>query len=372
MRRAASRPWTVAANVSVGYSQGEYFVYGPRMTHFLEEWSEMGLWNRREYQALLASMAAATESYATFLRAEFGMSDPAATEGAKRVIENLLARWILIPAQYDEGTAPFTYFPRSALQRAVLLRDREQFEAAVATIKGRAGAKDEYSKTLLDAVEWAYGFDRLLELGADPNAVNGFGKSALMTAAHFDRVDSVRKLLRAGARVNQLLTQSDKSWIQITRTRRTALMYAAESASAEVIKALLDAGADKSAVDSQRNGMSFYLANNPRFTGEQRARGIEAIAAGGAGVSRASFDCARARTNTELTICTSAALRAFDFEVADAFARLKQKGGSRVVAEQRAWLKFRDGACKAGADADCLAEVMRTRLRYLHLRLTES
>lgn len=370
--RAASRPWTVAANVWVGYAQGEYYTYGPRMLRFLEQWSELGLWNRREYQTLLASMATATESYAAFLRAEFGMSEPAATEGAKRVVENLLARRILIPAHYEEGIDPFYYFPRSALQLSVLHRDREEFEAEVALIKDQPTAKDEYSKALADAVEWTYGLDRLLALGANPNAVNEFGKSALMVAAHFDRVDSVRKLLRSGAKVGQLTTQSNKDWINMTRTRRTALMYAAENASAEVIKALLDAGADKSAVDSQRNGIGFYLTNNPRFTDEQRARGIEAIAAGAADVSRASFDCAGAQTHIEITICTSPALRAFDTEVADAFARLKQKGGSRVVAEQRAWLKVRDGACNADADADCLAELLRTRLRYLHLRLMES
>jgi uncharacterized protein YecT (DUF1311 family) len=252
-----------------------------------------------------------------------------------------------------------------------MLRDREVFEAGVSSINPTLDAKTEYSKALLDAVEWTYGLDRLIALGADPNAANHFGKSALMMAAHFNRIDSVRKLLKAGAKVNLLTNEGDGYDTHLTRANRTALMYAAENAGVEVIKALVDAGADKSAVDSRGNGMSFYLANNPRFTTEQRDRGIEVIATTSGAFSRASFDCARARTSIELAICTSPTPRAFDVEVADAFTRLKKKGGGGVSKDQRAWLKFRDDACKAAADADCLAEVMRTRVRYLHMRLSE-
>jgi uncharacterized protein YecT (DUF1311 family) len=319
---------------------------------------------------LLASMGSATESYAAFLRTEFGMSGPAATRGAKVVIENLLARRILIPAHYQEGPHPLDYFPQSTLHRSLMHRDREAFETRVSIIEA-SDEKAEYSNALLDAVEWSHGLDRLLELGADPDKINDFGKTPLMVAAHLDRIDSVRKLLRAGANVNALTTEARRFSAQFIRTRRTALMYAAENASPAVIKALLDAGADKSATDSRGNGVSYYLANNPRFTNEQRERGIEAIAAEGDAFSRASFDCGRARTNTELTICTSAALRAFDTEVDIAFTRLKQERGSRLAGEQRAWLKYRDGVCDAGADSDCLAEIMRTRLRYLHMRLME-
>lgn len=377
VNRAVSRPWTVAANVMVGYQQGEYFVFGPRMTRFLEEWSQMELWNRREYQTLLASLGPATESYAGFLRSEFGVTEPAATQGARKVIENLLARRILIPAQYLEDG--LEYFPQSTLHRGLMLRDHDQFEAGVAEIKYRAATDGaptldtnaQYSRALLDAVEWSYGLDRLLELGADPNTANEFGKTPLMVAAHFDRVDSVRKLLRAGAKVDLQTTEGDRFTLQLGRTRRTALMYAAENASPPVIKALLDAGADKSSKDSQGNGMSFYLDNNPRFTSEQRSRGVEGIAAEAGAFARASFDCARARTNAELAICTSPVLRTFDIQIESAYRLLKQKPGSRLAAEQRAWLKYRDDACKPNSDADCLAEVMRTRLRYLHMRQVE-
>ncbi len=38
--------------------------------------------------------------------------------------------------------------------------------------------------------------------GADPNRPNVFGKTPLMVAAHLNRIDSARKLLSAGARVD--------------------------------------------------------------------------------------------------------------------------------------------------------------------------
>jgi uncharacterized protein YecT (DUF1311 family) len=380
VNRATSRPWTVAANVRSGYQQGEYFVVGERMLRFLEDWSQMELWNRREYQTLLASMGPAISSYAQFLRSEFGMIEPGATQAAKTVIENLLARRILIPSQYSDGEDPSPYFPQSTLHRAVILRDRDLLEEGVSQIKRRAAAKDaessvdekaEYSKALPDAVEWSYGLDRLLELGAAPDAANQFGKTALMVAAHLDRVDSIRKLLKAGAKVESQTTAGNGFSTNLTRVRRTALMYAAENASAPVIKQLLAAGADKSSVDSQGNGMGFYLDNNPRFTTEQKSRGVEGIAADADVFARPSFDCARARTILELGICTSPVLRALDVEIESAYIRLKQNGGSRITKEQREWLKHRDDACKAGSDSDCLAEVMRTRLRYLHMRLAE-
>jgi uncharacterized protein YecT (DUF1311 family) len=373
--RAASRPWTLPASTA---GTSGYFVYGPRMTRFLEQWSALEPWNRREYQTLLALMTPAADSYAAFLRTEFGMSDAMAKGGAKQVVEGLLASRILIPSHFEEGPYAVDYFPVSPLHQAVMLRNRKEFEATVATIKSNAAAnnlevrfeKAEYSRVLLDSVEWSYAFDRLLELGADPNQVNGFGKSVLMTAAHLDRIDAVVKVLRAGAKVNVQTTEGNSFEHNLTRTRRTALMYAAENASPVVIKALLEAGADASLRDSQGNDVSFYLANNPRFTETERRRGIEAIAVDAEKFSRPSFDCGRARTDTELSICTSAALRAFDIQIANAFTRLAQKPGS-VVRDQRAWLRYRDGACSANDDTDCLAEIMRTRLRYLHMRLME-
>ena len=90
----------------------------------------------------------------------------------------------------------------------------------------------------------------LMEKGADVNAVDGRGDSPLMVAAGSVSVDAVRVLLSKGARVNvaRVLSQSVKNG-PIALAKVTPLMQAAPYGSPELIKALLDGGADVNAHD---------------------------------------------------------------------------------------------------------------------------
>jgi len=80
---------------------------------------------------------------------------------------------------------------------------------------------------------------------------------------------------------------------------------------------------------------------------------------------RASFDCLKASTPTETTICGSHELAGWDRSVAAAFkaalARSPEKAGE-LRDNQKAWLKKRD-AC--GAKADCVDEVLWRRVDEL-------
>jgi uncharacterized protein YecT (DUF1311 family) len=191
-----------------------------------------------------------------------------------------------------------------------------------------------------------------------------------MVAAHFDRPDAVKRLLKAGANVAAATIAGSETWIDAPkRSSRTALMYAAENASPATIKVLLDAGADPTAKDSDGNDLSFYLNRNPRFTNAERSLGVVGLAKAADQFSGPSYSCAKARTATEQAICGSEVLRIFDFQVARAFSALRTKAGSSVVGEQRLWLQSRDQSCVA--EVDCLAEKMRTHLRYLQERLDE-
>lgn len=156
------------------------------------------------------------------------------------------------------------------------------------------------------------------------------------------------------------------------RTARTALMYAAENAGPAVIKALLDSGANADARDSEGHGMEFYLANNPRFSDAERALGVQGIAKSADRFAGPSFDCAKARTVTEHSICGAEVLRILDKQMSDAFERVRASLGPVAIEEQRAWLHARDQSCSGAKDQDCLAQMMRTRLRYLHMRLAET
>lgn len=84
----------------------------------------------------------------------------------------------------------------------------------------------------------------LLGAGADANAVDKHGIGILMDAAACPRPDIVRGLIAAGANVNA-----------VSEDGRTALLNAIWSAEsdAEVVKALIEAGADPSVADELYN-----------------------------------------------------------------------------------------------------------------------
>jgi uncharacterized protein len=144
------------------------------------------------------------------------------------------------------------------------------------------------------------------------------------------------------------------------------MTYAAENASAALMKLLLDAGATPA--DS-------YLERNPSLTAADRASGMVKLVTELDRFRGPSFDCSSARTRAERAICGSDTLRIFDVELARAYRALEPRE-SGAAASQREWLRQRDRECGGRAlqdddYADCLAEMTRTRIRYLHNRLDE-
>lgn len=86
---------------------------------------------------------------------------------------------------------------------------------------------------LVTAMDTPGAFNLLLEAGADVNAVNGWGKSALHAAAERDNAEYIKILLERGADIN----------IQ-NREGYTPLMKAIYRENLETVKLLLDNGAD--------------------------------------------------------------------------------------------------------------------------------
>lgn len=103
-------------------------------------------------------------------------------------------------------------------------RDPAENEFLAAAFRGRL----ETVKTLLDK-------------GADPNSADDIGQTALMGAARNGHVETVSLLLAAGARVD----------VTLHATNWTALLLAAFYGQADVVKVLLDHGADPKAKDSE-------------------------------------------------------------------------------------------------------------------------
>ena len=74
----------------------------------------------------------------------------------------------------------------------------------------------------------------LLDGGADVNALDEHGQTALMNAAHRGDADLVQILIQRGAKLNNT-----------AKYRLTALMLAVINNHAEVVRLLVNAGADK-------------------------------------------------------------------------------------------------------------------------------
>jgi serine/threonine-protein phosphatase 6 regulatory ankyrin repeat subunit B len=79
----------------------------------------------------------------------------------------------------------------------------------------------------------------LLGYGADVNAKDEFGSTALMRASMNGHTNVVQLLLKSGAAVN----------IQATFIRKTALMFASQYGHTNVVQLLLEYGADVSKSD---------------------------------------------------------------------------------------------------------------------------
>lgn len=112
----------------------------------------------------------------------------------------------------------------------------------------------------------------LINAGEPVDAGNGFGKTALMMAAHLDMIVPAQLLLDAGADPNARThdpQDAGQCYYGIRRHQRSALMYAVENAGSELVALLLAAGADPHAADSQGQTMWDYLARNDKVpTGE--------------------------------------------------------------------------------------------------------
>lgn len=114
--------------------------------------------------------------------------------------------------------------------------------------------------------------DALLKAGADPNAQNDFGKTALMYAVAENDLASVQALIAGGAQVNQATFADRRFHCMLKAGSRSALMYAAWQSTPDIAAALIAAGADRTARDSNGETALNYLGRNTELGDSARAQ----------------------------------------------------------------------------------------------------
>jgi len=251
---AVTRPWALPDKP-----------YNTRATveTWLKPWGSAGLWNYRRYRELQRMEPRAVRGLARDLVQNFGLSPAAAEREARRIDDLVIRSRFMFPANAD----PADLVERERLQALILAgAPTRRLRPLLANLSeaGVAPRPDSCSPGmepfLFSALERPRIMRLLLDAGASVDERNGFGKTALMSAAHFDLLPAARLLLARKADVNARIGTDEPYPLRITG--RTALMYAAENASYGMIALLLRAGADPAAVDSAKHDVFVYLSRN--------------------------------------------------------------------------------------------------------------
>jgi ankyrin repeat protein len=139
-----------------------------------------------------------------------------------------------------------------------------------AIAKGVTGDLDE--PLITDALEHPATLRALLELGLDPNQIGASGRTPLMVAARLDLLDAADILLSHGAApdtgAGDPVAQTDSTGDPLCMTGnvavsdapgRTALSYAAELGSSEMVRLLIDRGASAARSDGTGRRPTDYV-----------------------------------------------------------------------------------------------------------------
>jgi cytochrome c len=246
--------------------------------------------------------------------------------------------------------------------------------------------RKEVEQLLLDSWQLAIPHPQLIEMllrhGLDVNVANPFGKTMLMYAAQLNRPDVVRLLLKRKAKASMRTIPVGECGM-VVKGGRDALSYAAENAGIEVMRLLVEAGADVGAGDAENRSARDYLAANPYLSDDQEKLPIRELVNIKQAIEsdKPSFSCEGKLSALEKLICQSPALARRDRELDMAFKAWKTNEvgpevGDEKLDSQRAWLNRRQNECAGKSTADesesCLQLMTSARIRYLFGRVADA
>jgi ankyrin repeat protein len=169
------------------------------------------------------------------------------TQGAAEEVGRGIRRLRLgfAPAFPHPALEPLRLLPRAPAPDSTLPKTKQALESELVE-----SARQGFISTVRDC----------LAQGADVNATDRFGKTALMRAAFNNHFDIVASLIESGADVNAK-----------DRDGQTALMYAASALNSEVMELLLGKGARTKELDRDGNTAA-DIARRPAIPDKQRRR----------------------------------------------------------------------------------------------------
>jgi hypothetical protein len=270
--RARWRPWALDRS---GLREGG--LDGTQLALYMRNRSLGGPEPAHRYRAYSAARDAAIAALMPLYQEQFGRQAAEARRLAALYLDARVAGGFQFDPD-DTATAALLsadYADKHPLQRAAIDGDTAALRRALALEPNAlaAGVQGELDEPLVaDALDHPDTLRALLEMGVDPNGIGASGRTALMAAARLDLVDAARLLIDYGARVDAAATATvaetdaggDPACMRgdaaaADTAGRTALSYAAERASPEMVRLLLAHGADPRKADAKGRRPTDYL-----------------------------------------------------------------------------------------------------------------
>jgi uncharacterized protein YecT (DUF1311 family) len=286
---AAWRPWVLdRRRPAPGDLSGE------QIALYMRNRALTGPEKARQYRAYVSARDAAIAALTPFYRNEFGRTAAEAQRFAALYLDRKISDGFETDPD-DPSTLMLLaadYAGKHDVQQAALAGDTLALRNLLgpepkAIAKGVTRELDE--PLLADAIEHPVTLRALLELGLDPNEIGASGRTPLMTAARLDLVEAAAILLAHGAApdtgAGDAVAQTDSTGDPLCMKGdvalsdapgRTALSYAAELGSPEMIRLLLDRGASATRPDSTDRRPADYVKDR-RGQATQAAKIVEML-----------------------------------------------------------------------------------------------
>ena len=363
---AVIRPWAVEPTWKNVKNKWELERIEFQQKHF-DDWKYQDIWSYREHATYNNLIFDAISELKNHYVTNYSYSDSDALEHASKIVKSMPGRYYSLGIYYDQDK-DFSIFQK------IVDGTYENWSNLKQDLKLKYTNIPLVALSLMIDNPEQY---KMLPAGVKPSLVKSFyEKDILMFAAHMNNFDSVKYLLDSGWPVDKVTNHEPTFCEQkFERLNRSALTYAAENASIEVIRLLVEAGADTNIKDSKGNSLDYYINLNPRFSAKEKEFGFEGVLKLYSALEQAkpkpSFSCNRKLNRIEGAICDSTGLSIYDRELAKGYKAVVGNKNSTVNLKrsQVEWLKRRNIQCSTFSEKmalnACLARTTRARIRYL-------